>query len=198
METGDEDRDTLLRMINGESDDSDNAVSMEELVAAVRQQRRWRPGKGGGKGGDAKGGGKGASTRRCPNCGEEGHAAADCKQPKIPVTDRKCWLCGQKGHTANNCTKKKAVKSVEPAGGPGTNAKPQKVVFSVDAEGFTQVGPRGKPRKTEVTFGDFLNKDFFRGINAVRFVDAVEKNESAGSRHALTHSPARSGGEVRH
>ena len=43
------------------------------------------------------------SERRCANCGEKGHSAAECKKPIIAVSDRKCHVCGKKGHVANKC-----------------------------------------------------------------------------------------------
>ena len=42
---------------------------------------------------------------RCPNCGEKGHVAQDCKKPRVELKDRPCFNCGERGHTSRNCPK---------------------------------------------------------------------------------------------
>ena len=146
---------------------------MEELVAAVRQQRRQRPNRAQDRRGNAAAGpGAEGGPRKCPNCGEDAHVGGRCPHPPVAVKDRVCWNCKKKRHTSAACPDRKkpgSVRSVEPAEGPAASAK---VVFAVDKEWYTRVGPKGKPVKTQVTLGDFLCKDLFRGIKAVTPGDA--------------------------
>ena len=51
----------------------------------------------------------------CANCGRKGHAASDCRQPKVELADRPCFNCGKTGHKAYQCIEPKnfAVKAIE-------------------------------------------------------------------------------------
>lgn len=61
-------------------------------------------------------------TRTCRNCGEVGHIAKACTQPKKPDT-RECRVCGEVGHIARNCPQKPAE---EPAAAGEAKSKPRR------------------------------------------------------------------------
>ena len=72
---------------------------------------------------------KGAQDIPCVNCGIKGHAAKDCRKPRVEREDRPCFNCGEKGHESKNCKKPKAQARIAEAPQPGQvhmvdNAKP--------------------------------------------------------------------------
>ena len=97
----------------------------------------------------------------------------------MPISNRKCWYCKKKEHTRSACPERKkvgaALKSVEPGEEPAPSLA--KVVFVVDRNGFTKVGNRRKPIKTKLALGDYLTKDFLRGLNAV----SVTNHDTSGA-----------------
>jgi hypothetical protein len=101
--------------------------------------------------------------RRCVNCNEKGHSAADCKKPKVDFKDRKCFECGKPGHTANRCPearrndgKRSNVNAMD-----GDDANHYTFCLE-DADGFAPVrrGVKPRPMPTSTTMGDILNKAF--------------------------------------
>ena len=49
----------------------------------------------------------------CANCGKPGHRAADCKEPKLPMSERLCFKCGKPGHPSIRCPLNSPVKAIE-------------------------------------------------------------------------------------
>ena len=58
---------------------------------------------------------RGCGDISCANCGRKGHAASECRQPKVELADRPCFNCGKSGHRAYQCKelKKAPVKAIE-------------------------------------------------------------------------------------
>ncbi|PON60672.1 Zinc finger, CCHC-type [Parasponia andersonii] len=54
-----------------------------------------------------------SSWGKCYNCGEEGHAAVNCKSP---MRRRPCYLCGSFEHNSRQCTKKQICFICEKGG----------------------------------------------------------------------------------
>ncbi len=77
----------------------------------------------------------------CPNCLEEGHAAATCQKPKLELKDRKCFICKRSGHRAMHCPEKRAVpprkaipaRSMEVADGASAQVR----TFCLECDGHT-------------------------------------------------------------
>ena len=92
-------------------------------VAAIFQRNAQRSGRPGGKPfvprrqpfvprsaqrerppGGARDAPRDKADQKCANCLKTGHAAVDCRQPK--VDKRTCFLCLGEGHQARNCPNK--------------------------------------------------------------------------------------------
>ena len=43
---------------------------------------------------------------KCANCGRDGHAALDCRQPKVERSARLCFGCGKPGRESRACPEK--------------------------------------------------------------------------------------------
>ena len=108
---------------------------IEVLAVMAKQGFRFKRPQGGGPGGrpppktgpqfrfgDAPGRSavpppRGRNDISCANCGRKGHAASECRQPKVELADRPCFNCGKTGHKAYQCPqpKKAPVKAIEDA-----------------------------------------------------------------------------------
>ncbi len=88
---------------------------------------------------------RGRSDISCANCGRKGHAASECRQPKVELADRPCFNCGKTGHKAAQCreAKKAPVKAIEDA--------KQSPAFL----GCVQIAP-AKPKPQPAHVADFI------------------------------------------
>ena len=120
-------------------------ASKDDIIAALR--------KGGGKGGR---GGKG--ERRCFNCGDTGHIAANCTKTRQEVAEcrdgakgngkggkgvKRCYNCGKLGHIAANCRSGTAAALCE--------EDTPHYLFALENEGWQKTGveARAKPKLIE-------------------------------------------------
>mmetsp|Transcript_16715 Transcript_16715/g.28511 ORF Transcript_16715/g.28511 Transcript_16715/m.28511 type:complete len:135 (+) Transcript_16715:140-544(+) len=78
--------------------------------APSENETQLASGGGGGGGCSENGGGKkksnrkgGLDSKRCFNCGQNGHLSEDCV---VPVGNTACYICKQEGHKSSDCPSK--------------------------------------------------------------------------------------------
>ena len=122
----------------------------------------------------------------CLICGRKGHAAGECRQPKVDKSKRPCFECGEKGHEAKVCPKKRApIKALEAtsAAGPKEGA----AIFCV------QIAEPRRHRQQQPNLGDFVAaKAQDKQQNSNRFQPLTLEDLAGAAASELATAPSKS------
>ena len=115
----------------------------------------------------------------------KGHAASECRQPKVERSQRPCFECGEKGHEAKACPNKRRarIKKVEATSGAGPNQSAAVLCVQV-------AGPR-RPHQQQPNLGDFISaspRDKQRNGNRFQLLTMADLADAAASELAVAPS----------